>query len=99
MNWKKEPKVNGSISYYVEVPYGNYFAYAGSIYGRTFHNNIAKGLIPKGMKQDIAIEVLKVWRVFDNGDVKYYNSNGQLHRIDGPAIEWFDGTKFWYIIW
>ena len=26
----------------------------------------------------------------------YYNSAGQLHRIDGPAVEWASGTKSWY---
>jgi hypothetical protein len=25
-----------------------------------------------------------------------YWSNGELHRVDGPAIEFFDGRKFWY---
>jgi hypothetical protein len=24
--------------------------------------------------------------------------NGNLHREDGPAIEWADGTKYWYLI-
>ena len=28
----------------------------------------------------------KVWRL-----------NGVLHREDGPAYEWADGTKFWYL--
>ena len=23
--------------------------------------------------------------------------NGKLHREDGPAIEWADGTKVWYL--
>ncbi len=23
--------------------------------------------------------------------------NGQLHRTDGPAIEWADGNKRWYL--
>ena len=27
----------------------------------------------------------------------YKNAEGQLHRIDGPAIEWADGTTHWYI--
>ena len=25
----------------------------------------------------------------------YYNTNGQLHRTDGPAIEYADGSKSW----
>ena len=30
------------------------------------------------------------------GNRFYYNSNGEFHRIDGPAVEWHDGTKSWY---
>ena len=30
------------------------------------------------------------------GTRKYYNKAGQLHRINGPAIEYADGTKYWY---
>ena len=26
----------------------------------------------------------------------YYNSAGQLHRTDGPAVIWADGTKLWF---
>ena len=29
----------------------------------------------------------KVWR----------NKQGQYHRTDGPAIEWENGTKIWYV--
>jgi hypothetical protein len=28
---------------------------------------------------------------------KYWCLNGQLHRKDGPAVEWPDGTKMWYL--
>ena len=31
-----------------------------------------------------------------NGDIRYYNKNGQYHREDGPAIEWSDGR---YTAW
>ena len=34
--------------------------------------------------------------VRDNGDISWY-LNDQLHREDGPAIEYADGTKVWYI--
>jgi len=30
------------------------------------------------------------------GSVIYTNSREQKHRLDGPAIEWMDGSKFWY---
>ena len=26
----------------------------------------------------------------------YYNENGQLHRLDGPAAEYVNGKKVWY---
>jgi hypothetical protein len=28
--------------------------------------------------------------------VEYLNDSGQLHRLNGPAVEWSDGAKFWY---
>jgi hypothetical protein len=28
---------------------------------------------------------------------KYWYKNGELHRENGPAIEYLDGTKFWCI--
>ena len=31
-----------------------------------------------------------------NGD-KVWLVNGQVHRIDGPAVDCSNGTKFWYI--
>ena len=31
-----------------------------------------------------------------NGARKWY-LNGKLHRKDGPAVEWNDGNKEWYI--
>ena len=30
------------------------------------------------------------------GTREYYNSDGQLHRTNGPAIEYANGTKYWY---
>ena len=27
----------------------------------------------------------------------FWRLNGNLHREDGPAVEWADGTKEWYI--
>jgi hypothetical protein len=29
--------------------------------------------------------------------VEYRNEKGDLHRLDGPAIEWNSGTKVWYL--
>jgi len=33
----------------------------------------------------------------EEGNVEYFNENGQTHRLGGPAIIWPDGTKFWYV--
>lgn len=30
------------------------------------------------------------------GNKSWYNSKGQLHREDGPAIEYAHGAKLWY---
>ena len=31
-----------------------------------------------------------------NGDKEWY-LNGQLHREDGPAVEYANGDKYWYL--
>ena len=33
--------------------------------------------------------------VDEYGTRGYYNSAGQLHRTEGPAVLWADGTKLW----
>ena len=38
-----------------------------------------------------------VCKVNQFGDKRYYNSEGQRHREDGPAIEYSNGSKFWYL--
>ena len=30
------------------------------------------------------------------GTIRYYNKERQLHRLDGPAVEYNDGSKEWY---
>jgi hypothetical protein len=35
-------------------------------------------------------------RVYASGNKSWY-LNGQLHREDGPAIEYVDGHKSWYL--
>jgi len=36
-------------------------------------------------------------KIDTNGDKQWYNSKGKLHRKDGPAVEYADGYKAWYI--
>ena len=31
-----------------------------------------------------------------NGDKYWRNSKGEVHRTDGPAIEYANGDKYWY---
>ena len=41
---------------------------------------------------------MKEYIVKVKGDrTEWYNLEGQLHREDGPAFEWPDGSKEWYI--
>jgi len=35
-------------------------------------------------------------RVFENR-TEWRNGSDQLHRIDGPAVEYNSGTKYWYV--
>jgi len=30
------------------------------------------------------------------GTIRWYQ-NGKCHRLDGPAVEYANGTKYWYI--
>lgn len=36
-------------------------------------------------------------KVSTDGTKRWFNSKGQLHRVDGPAIEDIDGGQHWYI--
>ena len=49
------------------------------------------------MTEDDTYDHLK-YRIITNesGSIYYYNSNGLLHREDGPAVILSDGTKKWY---
>jgi hypothetical protein len=38
-----------------------------------------------------------VTRVELEDRIEYRNQSGELHREDGPAIEWNSGTKVWYL--
>ena len=33
----------------------------------------------------------------ETGNVTFYNDKHQISRLDGPAIEWSDGSKLWYV--
>ena len=50
------------------------------------------------MSEQAVFEALKYHRIEVDGDGsrRYYNTNGELHRTDGPAVEYADGDKSWY---
>lgn len=35
--------------------------------------------------------------VDEDGTIRYYNDRGHYHRLDGPAVEWSDDSKEWWI--
>ena len=35
-------------------------------------------------------------KVYSNEDKLWYNQDDQLHRLDGPACEYSDGSKYWF---
>ena len=49
------------------------------------------------MSEQAVFDALKYRIEVDaRGTRRYYNSANQLHRIDGPAVEWANGDNFWY---
>ena len=47
---------------------------------------------------DALAELLTLTLTVDQwGDRIYRNSSGQLHRRYGPAVEWANGYKVWYL--
>ena len=39
---------------------------------------------------------MKNGKIIDRDGTEYYK-DGVLHREDGPAVEWLNGSKFWFI--
>jgi len=33
----------------------------------------------------------------DQGNIMYYNEKGEFHRLNGPAIEWSDGSSSYWV--
>ena len=49
------------------------------------------------MSEQDVFDFLKYRIALDaRGTRRYYNSAGELHRTNGPAVEWSNGTKSWY---
>jgi len=45
--------------------------------------------------KDIHMNEIKMY-INEYGDKVYKNSKGEYHRLDGPAVEWVNKSKFWY---
>ena len=61
---------------------------AGSIPARTIERETF-------WKPGVRVHVYTV-KVCENGDVFWYNAEGDLHRVDGPAVDWASGSKEWH---
>jgi hypothetical protein len=49
----------------------------------------------EGFQEERTNKIMNNWNVYMiNGP---YISNGKYHREDGPAVEFSDGYKFWYL--
>ena len=49
------------------------------------------------MSEQEVFDILKYRIEVDrDGTRRYYNTAGQYHRDDGPAILWADGSKMWW---
>ena len=44
---------------------------------------------------DVLAEELTLRVVKKDGNTWYFNKNSELHRINGPAVIWANGDKFW----
>jgi len=31
------------------------------------------------------------------GTKRYYNCEGKLHREEGPAVIWYNGSRYWFL--
>lgn len=36
-------------------------------------------------------------RIYYTNRTEWYNADGELHRTDGPAVEYVDGTGDWFL--
>ena len=43
-----------------------------------------------------AYDIISIVEKDDAGNIRYYNKYHELHREDGPAVEYCNGSKAWY---
>lgn len=61
-----------------------------------YNDNIAKKEKIKYNNKNYRVKVYKV-KIHSNGAQFWYNKNKMLHREDGPAYIWADGTEVYYL--
>lgn len=54
-----------------------------------------KSLVEPVKYIDIDGQELKI-RIDNNGTKYYFNSKNELHRLGGPALEYFSGHLYWF---
>jgi len=54
-------------------------------------------MLPKLSDQDRTWYILKGYEIQEYSSVRFWYLNGKLHREDGPAIEYADGSRQWWI--
>ena len=70
--------------------------YVGAVLAQQY-NNCKQADIGHRMIEDAALfELLSLECRVTDGAVYYYNARGQIHRAHGPAVEYSDGSKYWY---
>jgi hypothetical protein len=63
---------------------------------KKYRNYFIKNSFYKIIEQQTELEIMSVMNI-ENGIRIWRNPVGQLHRTDGPAIEWANGSKEWYV--
>ncbi len=50
-------------------------------------------------KNSATLLLMQTYKVTVDEDktIRWYNDKGELHRLDGPAVEMTDGSKLWYV--
>lgn len=49
-----------------------------------------------GVRTEGLFDMKKLLKIKTKDKTRYYNSDGKLHRVNGPALINADGSQFWY---
>ena len=64
-----------------------------------YYNTILEAKRKKEPESNVQLPDGTWRRVYSSGDVVYTKTENEsdYHRIDGPAVEWLDGSKRWFV--